>query len=50
MSNRAMLDKIKHVIVTNMASNEQMIGEVYAYNDVVQCNTYLVLTPHRIFY
>lgn len=50
MNQQEQLDQIKSIIIMNLASNESIVADVYTYNDVVQCNTYIAFTPLRIFY
>lgn len=50
MSKDVLINKIKNVIINNLAVNESIIAEVHEYNDVVQGGTLMAFTQSRIFF
>lgn len=41
---------LQHLVISHCAINESLVDEITAYNDVMQTDTYMAFTPHRIFY
>lgn len=50
MSKEVLMNNIKNVIISNLATNETILMELNEYNDVTQGSTYMAFTQSRIFY